>query len=238
MSAKSKKSLRYHWVAGGLASALSRFIPVPVVDGIVDERAKRYCLDRTLKYHGRQFDASAVESLYKDSGSVAGWVADKVKQLALYPVRKVGRIVTSSTGVPKDFARTYLLARAIDLCLAKDFLQDDASAKARDKEARNIRDAFDSAFDKLDDMLFKAIVGIVRQQFSEMKPEVSAIFAKMVGKPTKKNDRSSKEIKNHKTSKTAVQNPEDDAAFSKLVSNFDDRFRDEMAERGLDIEAD
>jgi hypothetical protein len=233
MAPQSKKTLRYHWVAGGIASSLSRFIPLPIVDGFIDEHAKRYSLDRTLDYHKRKFQASDVKPLYKDSESIPGWVASKLRQIALFPVRKVAKYVTASTGIPKDFAHTYLLARTVDLCLTNDFLLDSSSSKNRMKEAQNIRDAFDSAFGKLDEMLFKTTTRIVRREFSEMGPEVSAALAKIVGRPLKAKASPGTGKRDGSASKAASSNPEDDAAFSKLVSDFEDLFRKEMGERGL-----
>lgn len=234
MSPSSKKSLRYHWIAGGIASSLSRFIPLPLVDGIIDERAKRYSLDRTLEFHDRRFRASDVEPLYKDNSSASGWIANKAKQLALYPVRRVAKIVTASTGVPKDFARTYLLARAVDSCLEGDLLQDSTNATMRLKEAQTIREAFDSAFERLDDMLFETITGTVRRAFSQMGPEVKAALAKIVGKPLRAKDSSAKAVRNRKDSKTSAANPEDDADFASLLKKFDKLFRKEMADRDLE----
>ncbi|RYZ91280.1 MAG: hypothetical protein EOP04_01060 [Proteobacteria bacterium] len=233
MSSPSKKSLRYHWIAGGIASSLSRFIPLPLVDGYIDERAKRYCLDKTLIYHGRKFEAKAINPIYKDSTTIPGWVASKFKQLALYPVRKVAKMMTASTGVPKDFARTYLLARAIDFCLASNFLADSSSPSALTNEARKIREAFDSAFEKLDDILIKTTTRIIRREFSEMGPEVSAALAKIVGRPIHSSGSSEKEKNGRKTSKNSRSTLEDDAAFSKLASKFDEVFRKEMADRNL-----
>lgn len=223
MAPHSKKALRYHWIAGGIASSLSRFIPLPLVDGFIDERAKQYSIDRTLDHHGRKFQASDIKVLYEDSSTVPRWVASKVKQLALFPVRKAAKIVTASTGVPKDFARTYLLARTVDICLNDDFLQDSTSSGARAKEAEKIRKAFDSAFEKLDDMLFKTTTRIVRREFSEMGPEVSAALKKIFGRPIKAKDSSAKPIKGSRSS-----NPEENAAFSKLVTDFDALFQKEM----------
>ncbi|RYZ51261.1 MAG: hypothetical protein EOP07_21630 [Proteobacteria bacterium] len=104
-------------------------------------------------------------------------------------------------------------------------MQDSSSSKAREKEAEKIREAFDAAFDKLDNMLFKTTTRIVRREFSEMGPEVSAALKKIVGRPLKAKDSSTK------SGKSASSNPEEDAAFSKLVTDFDELFEKEMAKR-------
>jgi hypothetical protein len=233
MPPKSNKTLRNHWIAGGIASSLSRFIPLPLVDGFIDERAKRYSLDRTLDHHGRKFKASDVDELYKDSTTVPGWVASKFKQLALYPVRKVTKIVTASTGVPKDFARTYLLARAVDVCLKNDLLKNSSTSAARAKEAKSIRAAFDTAFEELDDMLFATTTKIIRREFSEMGPEVSAALAKIIGKTVKAKESTASARSKGNNPKRTSSNPEKDAAFSDLITQFDELFGEEMAKRDL-----
>ena len=50
--------LQREWVLCAIAAAASRFIPVPLVDDLVKERAVRTAVSRTWRAHGRPPDAN------------------------------------------------------------------------------------------------------------------------------------------------------------------------------------
>ncbi len=86
------------WTACALVRAVTRFLPVPVLDDAVAERASRVAVSLTLRSQGRTYPVDAVEPLYADGSgrgvgrhlrglgqvkdlgaAVAGWARDRFR---------------------------------------------------------------------------------------------------------------------------------------------------------------
>ena len=141
------------WAACGIVAAVSRFVPVPLLDDVVKERATRLALARTLKLHGRTYDVSDVEVLYTGTD---GWFAGARKYLVrvparvvLFPVRKYVAVFGAVKGVPADVMAVLLLARTLHRSLARGGLST-TDHQALRREARQLRKAYDTAFDQMD----------------------------------------------------------------------------------------
>jgi hypothetical protein len=113
--------LQREWALCALAAASARFVPVPLVDDVIKERALRTAVARTWSAHGRPANPEVIGLLCGDTrgfwNGVAASAARLPLKLALYPVRKVVRLVTAVRGVGRDLAEVLLLARAVDRCL-------------------------------------------------------------------------------------------------------------------------
>jgi hypothetical protein len=117
----SQARLQREWALCALAAAAARFVPVPLLDDVVRQRAIRTAVARTWKAHGKTSAPDVVGVLCDDTRGVwhgmAVSAAGLPATLVLYPVRKAVRVVTSVRGVGRDLAEVLLLARAVDRCL-------------------------------------------------------------------------------------------------------------------------
>ena len=52
------------WAACGIVAAAARFVPVPMLDDVVRERAARVAVSRTLRAHGRNYSPELLEPLW------------------------------------------------------------------------------------------------------------------------------------------------------------------------------
>jgi len=113
--------LQREWALCALAAAASRFVPVPLVDDVIAERAVRTAVVRTWRAHGRPDAPEAIDVLVADTrgfwGGLAASAARLPLTLALYPIRKPVRMVRAVRGVGRDLAEVLLLARWLDRCL-------------------------------------------------------------------------------------------------------------------------
>jgi hypothetical protein len=154
--------LQREWVLCAIAAAASRFIPVPLADDLVKERAVRTAVSRTWRAHGRPPAPRAIDILVGDGGGfVAGLVRSGVRlplTLALYPWRKVVRVVTAVHGVSGDLVRVLLLARSVDRCLAAGRL-DSTDPVLLEQEAHLVREAHDEAMAGVDLKVLEHAVG-------------------------------------------------------------------------------
>ena len=109
------------WALCALAAAASRFVPVPLLDDAIKDRATRTAVARTWHAHGRADSPATIDVLCAGTSGfwtgVGSTVARLPLTLLLYPVRKPVRIVTAVRGVGRDLAEVLLLARAVDRCL-------------------------------------------------------------------------------------------------------------------------
>ena len=117
--------LQREWALCALAAAASRFVPVPLVDDVIAERATRTAVVRTWRAHGRPDAPDAIDVLCADTrgfwGGLAASAARLPVTLALYPIRKPVRMVMAVRGVGRDLAEVLLLARSVDRCLRADW---------------------------------------------------------------------------------------------------------------------
>jgi hypothetical protein len=146
------------WAAYALAASVSRFVPVPLLDDVVKERAVKLAVTRTLRAHGRGFDADDVEVLWSGADGVLAqarkYAVGVPSRIALFPVRKYVAVMGSVKGVPSDVMAVILLARTVHRRLDAGDLADDADPKHRRQEARRLRKAYDAALDEMDLRLF------------------------------------------------------------------------------------
>ena len=141
------------WAACGIVAAVSRFVPVPLLDDVVKERATRLALARTLKEHEREYDVTELEVLYTGT---AGWFAGVRKymvgvpaRVVLFPVRKYVAIFSSVKDVPADVMGVILLARTLHRSLDRGELST-RDEQALRREAWRLRKAYDTAFEEMD----------------------------------------------------------------------------------------
>ena len=59
--------LTHQWVAAGIVSAASRFIPVPFVDDLVRSRCRRFAVSRTLAAYEQEAMLDDLDSTPFDS---------------------------------------------------------------------------------------------------------------------------------------------------------------------------
>lgn len=144
--------LMAQWAACGIAAAAARFVPVPMLDDVVRERAAQIAVSRTLRAHGRTWSSDQVEPLWAGAGH--GGIGRRVKDLSLkillFPVRKYRAVFGAVRGVPTDVMRVVLLARTVDRRLDRGDLPADGDAAALAAQATDIRRAVDKAMDGMD----------------------------------------------------------------------------------------
>jgi hypothetical protein len=143
------RQLVVEWATCGIAAAASRFIPVPLVDDVVKDRATWYAVHRTLRAHERTFDEDAVEVLWSGTDnlgrSMARALGSVPRRILLFPVRKYVAIFGSVRGVPNDVLRVVLLGRTVHRALGQGRLANGTDEKALGAEALRIRRAYDEA---------------------------------------------------------------------------------------------
>lgn len=155
-------ALLREWILCAIAAAAARFVPVPLLDDAIRERATRVAVARTLRAHGRRYPSDAVEPLYGDIDS--GWrstlryVSSVPRKVVLFPVRKYVAIFGAVRGVPTDVMNVLLLARTVHRCLARGGLLDADDRDALHDEARRIRLAHLAAIEGVDLQLLRVAV--------------------------------------------------------------------------------
>jgi hypothetical protein len=147
------------WAACGIVAAAARFVPVPMLDDVVRERAARIAVSRTLRAHGRGYSLDLVEPLWDEQEGRGSGMRRRLKALTmrvlLFPVRKYAAIFGAVRGVPNDVMRVLLLARTVDRRLALGELSDPEPDRLND-QARSIRHAVDEAMRDMDLRLLTA----------------------------------------------------------------------------------
>ncbi|MGF1663096.1 MAG: hypothetical protein ACFCVG_11635 [Kineosporiaceae bacterium] len=149
------------WIVCALVAAAARFVPVPVLDDVVADRATVEAVRRTLRAHGRTYPVDRVGPLYQGQGWAAGLLGAVTRlplRLALYPFRKITRIVGAVHGVPADVTRVLALAHTTDRVLARGGLSSDDPQELR-REAREVRAAFDAVLREMDLRLLRGVLG-------------------------------------------------------------------------------
>jgi hypothetical protein len=159
------------WTVCAIASASSRFIPVPLLDDAVKYRAIQIAVLRTLRANGRDYSADVVEPLYAGvDATFAGSVRHALRYLLsvprrvlLFPIRKYVALFGSVRGVPTDVMTVLLLARSVHRSLARGRLAGSDKDQLR-AEAVQIRSAFDKALHGMDLRLFTGALSDVLSQ--------------------------------------------------------------------------
>ncbi|MDA9951634.1 hypothetical protein N9D31_03560 [Oligoflexaceae bacterium] len=239
MVSKSDNSLKAHWFAAGLASALARFIPLPFAEGIVDERAKRYAIARTLSSHGRTFEEGKVSILYGGVSSISNWLVKKAFEiplkLLLFPLKKLRRVATAVTGVPKDFTHTFLLARAVDKSLEAGLLKNSDTEEFLEETAKQIRECFDASYSQLDDIIISSTGKVIKSELADLKPYMSEAMLKILGKNLSKKKFQKEAVAMSKACKESIGSDDpkeglDGISVQALMSQFDTYFNRKMKE--------
>jgi hypothetical protein len=149
------------WIVCALVAAAARFVPVPVLDDAVADRATVEAVRRTLRAHGRTYPVDRVSPLYQGQGWASGLLRSVARlpfRLALYPFRKIVRVVGAVRGVPADVTRVLALAHTTDRVLARGGLSSDDPQVLR-QEAREVRAAFDAVLREMDLRLLRGVLG-------------------------------------------------------------------------------
>lgn len=148
------------WAVCGIAAAAARFVPVPMLDDVVRDRAVQVAVLRTLRAHGRDYPSGLLEPLWEDEQRRGSGLARRMKALGmrvlLFPVRKYAAIFGAVRGVPTDVMRVVLLARTVDRRLALGELADGTDADRLAGAARAVRAAVEEALDGMDLRLLTA----------------------------------------------------------------------------------
>jgi hypothetical protein len=146
------RQLVVEWALCGIAAAATRFIPVPVVDEVVKDRAIRYAVHRTLRAHGRTYDDDAVEELYEGVDTRRAALGRSLRsiprRILLFPIRKYVAIFGSVRGVPNDVMRVVLLGRTVHRAIELGRLDGDGQPLQEDAIA--VRRAYDDAIENQD----------------------------------------------------------------------------------------
>lgn len=160
------------WTLCAVAAAASRFVPVPLLDDVVKDRATRLAVLRTLRAHGRRYPGDAVEPLY---AGIETWTNGLLRQAAripgkvlLFPIRKYVAVFGAVKGVPTDVMTVLLLGRSVHRALQAGHLAGPgtppgaeltkAQEAALQAEAAQVRRAFDAAVDGMDLRLLSGAV--------------------------------------------------------------------------------
>lgn len=139
------------WAVCGIAAAAARFVPVPLLDDVVRERAAQVAVVRTLRAHGRTYAATPLEPLWGDATGKRSGLLRRLRtvprRVLLFPVRKYAAVFGAVRGVPNDVLRVVLVARSVERQLDRGRLDRPDTLNA---EARALRAAVDGAIDGMD----------------------------------------------------------------------------------------
>jgi hypothetical protein len=176
----TRPALVTQWAVCGIAAAAARFVPVPMLDDVVRERALQLAVSRTLREHGRDYSSDLLEPLWDDTGS-GGGMGRRLKavgmRILLFPIRKYAAIFGAVRGVPNDVMRVVLVARTVDRRLAGGGLTDTGAVP---DQARQIRRAVDTAIDGMDLRLLTAALSDGLSQGKELSGAAVAYARKLV----------------------------------------------------------
>jgi hypothetical protein len=174
------RALVTSWAVCGIAAAAARFVPVPLLDDVIRQRAAQQAVLRTVRAHGRDVEPAALAPLWGDDapGDHRSRLSRRLsRRLLLFPVRKYAALFGAVRGVPTDLMRVVLLARTVDRLLERD-----AFGGRSPDESRTVRAAVDAALESIDLRLLAAglsdglsgvrglsaaAVGLARRRFAE-----------------------------------------------------------------------
>jgi hypothetical protein len=132
-----------------LFSGLCLLVPVPLVDEILAERARRHMVASLLVLYGRAEDPRPLKPLWSTPwpGCLLGFFY-LLRKLFLWPIKKLLRTIfffLAARDAALEISRTYLLGRTLDRLLAAGRL-----TGADTVDAQQARDAFEIAFRNAD----------------------------------------------------------------------------------------
>ncbi len=155
------------WAVCGIAAAAARFVPVPLLDDVVRQRAAQVAVVRTMRAHGREHPAELLEPLWgepegtRSRPGIPRRLRAVPARLLLFPLRKYRAVFGAVRGVPTDVMRVVLLARTVDRRLEQGELR---SPDRVTDDARALRRAVDDAIDGMDLRLLTAGLADVLSQ--------------------------------------------------------------------------
>ena len=153
----TEASLSTQWAVCGIAAAAARFVPVPLLDDVIRERAAQQAVARTVRAHGRTVEPELLAPLWGDDapGQRESRLRRRLRRLSrrllLFPVRKYAALFGAVRGVPTDVMRVVLLARTIDRLLDRGTF----TGRSAD-ESQAVRTAVDAALASVDVRLLVA----------------------------------------------------------------------------------
>ena len=110
------------WIIAGIISSSARFIPIPFLDDLIQNRCRRFAVKAAIDAHQVDIELSSLEPYFGNpSGCLAGCLGLVLKApitLLLFPFRKLVAVLTSVRGVPLEVMRVYLLGRTLDRYLS------------------------------------------------------------------------------------------------------------------------
>ena len=171
--------LQSQWLLCAVAAAGARFVPIPLVDGLVHERALRTAVGLTLRAQGRTFPTNWVAPLYS-MGSIWSALAGLPLEIALLPIRRIVRIVRAARGVPQDLMSTWLLGRAVFRVLGRGQLAGINESATR-AEAEKVWEAFDVAVNGLDLTVLSVALSGVMDQVRDLGSQALAFAKELAG---------------------------------------------------------
>lgn len=152
-----------------IAAAGSRFIPLPLVDDLVKDRATRTAVARIWYARGRAPDAEVVAILCGDTLGTLAALGRGLRRLplivVLFPFRKVRLLLTAVQGVSDDLLQVLLLARVVDRYLAAGWFDVDERAELL-RRARLVRRAHDRTVRGADLRTLRLLLGSALRQIS------------------------------------------------------------------------
>lgn len=171
--------LQSQWLLCAVAAAGARFVPVPLVDGLIRERAVRTAVGLTLRAQGRDFPTPWVAPLYS-TGSIWSALAGLPLEILLLPIRRIVKIVRAARGVPQDLMNTWLLGRALFRVLGAGGLPG-TDERATRADAERLRAAFEDAVSGLDLTVLSAALGGVMDQARGLGGQALAFARELAG---------------------------------------------------------
>lgn len=217
--------LIHQWVAAGIVSGASRFIPVPFVDDMVRGQCRRFAVARTLASHSVPISADDLKPYHAVGDGFLSGIAGKVMRvplkLLLFPIRKTVAVVTSIRGVPLEIIRVVLMGRTLERCLRDGRLVGDRHVAA--KIAARMRVAFDEAFARMDFHVIRAATSDALSGVSGWKEAAIASADKLATgeKAVKQDLHTGPEVD---TGASRVQEVLDRPETLRLFAEFDRRF--------------
>lgn len=201
------------WIIAGIISASARFIPIPFLDEIVQNRCRRYTVKTTIESHAVELDLSTLEPYYAaPSGCFAGCLGMVLKlplKLLLFPFRKIIAVVTSFRAMPLEIMRVYLLGRTLDRYLSNgNFGQSENNLGIDDTAyAVRMRSAFEQSFARMD---MHVVLSAMRDATGGFKELMTAAFVGLKGVFERDN----------KSANAFIAEPEVKAEASKIQQSF------------------
>jgi hypothetical protein len=187
MTEERRARLQREWVLCALAAAAARFVPVPLLDDAVRERAVRTAVTRTWSAHDRPDCPEAIDILCNGTRGrlhgVAATAAWLPVRLAISPARKLVRVVTAVRGVGRDLAEVLLLARALDRCLDSGWFATGDPGELR-RQAVTVRRAHDRTVHTADLRLLEHALWIALRQVTALRRHATQFARVAVGRAT------------------------------------------------------